>query len=153
MPWPRSHGIFFCFYWTNMIFVVFAISLLFISIGYLVNKGNAAQLLSGYNRLSEEERKKIDITSYLELFRRFHWFLGIGIFIGSGVLYFSLGEQWTAFFMTSFTMVAYCFFIWYGLRFYKGVNVRSTKIALMIFIILTVFTTGFFIYLLAKYPL
>lgn len=50
--------------------VVF-VSILFWTIAHFLNKENAKYLLSGYNTMSEEERKKFDIEQYLILFKKF----------------------------------------------------------------------------------
>ena len=50
--------------------VVF-VSVLFRVIAHFLTKENAKYLLSGYNTMSEEERKKFDIEQYLILFKKF----------------------------------------------------------------------------------
>jgi len=50
--------------------VVF-VSVLFWVIAHFLTKENAKYLLSGYNTMSEEERKKFDIEQYLILFKKF----------------------------------------------------------------------------------
>jgi len=40
-------------------------------IAHFLTKENAKYLLSGYNTMSEEERKKFDIEQYLILFKKF----------------------------------------------------------------------------------
>ena len=44
---------------------VIFVSVLYISISYFINQDNAKYLLSGYNTMSEEKRKKFDIKNYL----------------------------------------------------------------------------------------
>ncbi len=50
--------------------VVF-VSILFWVIAHFLNKENAKYLLSGYNTMSEEERKNFDLEQYLVLFKKF----------------------------------------------------------------------------------
>lgn len=50
---------------------VIFVSILYYAIGYFINKENAKYLLSGYNTMSEEERKKFDIENYLVFFKAF----------------------------------------------------------------------------------
>ena len=50
---------------------VIFVSVLYISISYFINQDNAKFLLSGYNTMSEEKRKKFDIKNYLIFFKRF----------------------------------------------------------------------------------
>jgi len=50
---------------------VIFVSILYYAIGYFINKENAKYLLSGYNTMSAEERKKFDIENYLVFFKAF----------------------------------------------------------------------------------
>ena len=50
---------------------VVLVSVLFWVIAHFLTKENAKYLLSGYNTMSEEERKKFDIEQYLILFKKF----------------------------------------------------------------------------------
>ena len=50
---------------------VIFVSILYYAIGYFINKENAKYLLSGYNTMSDEERKKFDIENYLVFFKAF----------------------------------------------------------------------------------
>ena len=55
----------------SIYFPVIFVSILFYAIGYFINKENAKYLLSGYNTMSTEERKKFDIENYLVFFKAF----------------------------------------------------------------------------------
>ena len=50
---------------------VIFVSILYYAIGYFINKENAKYLLTGYNTMSDEERKKFDIENYLVFFKAF----------------------------------------------------------------------------------
>ena len=68
-------------------------SLIYISLGIFINSENARYLLAGYNTMSDVERSKFDIDSYLYFFKRFFkglavsllpiWIL-LDIFVGLG---------------------------------------------------------------------
>jgi hypothetical protein len=47
------------------------VSALYYAIGHFINKENSKYLLSGYNTMSDEKRKKIDIDGYLKIFKPF----------------------------------------------------------------------------------
>ena len=47
-------------FWT-----VLFVDVIFILIAYLVNKNNAKYLMAGYNTMSVEERKKVDLENLL----------------------------------------------------------------------------------------
>jgi len=55
----------------SLYFPVVFVSVLFWVIAHFLTKENAKYLLSGYNTMSEEERKKFDIEQYLILFKKF----------------------------------------------------------------------------------
>jgi len=47
------------------------VSALYYAIGHFINKENSKYLLSGYNTMSDDERKKFDIEGYLIIFKPF----------------------------------------------------------------------------------
>ncbi|HBK84391.1 MAG TPA: hypothetical protein DDZ41_12505, partial [Flavobacterium sp.] len=51
-----------------MIITITLLSLVFIGIAFLVTENNAKYLLSGFNTMSEDERQKFDIKSYIAYF-------------------------------------------------------------------------------------
>lgn len=54
------------------IYIVIAfISLLYLCIGYFINKKNSKYLLAGYNTMTDDERKKFDIDNFLKFFKYF----------------------------------------------------------------------------------
>ena len=55
----------------SIYFPVIFVSALYYVIGYFINKENSKYLLSGYNTMSVEERKKFDIENYLIFFKSF----------------------------------------------------------------------------------
>ena len=52
-------------------------SLIYLSLGIFINSENARYLLAGYNTMSDVERSKFDIDSYLYFFKRF--FKGLAV--------------------------------------------------------------------------
>lgn len=76
-----------------MITVFVGISLLFIAIGFIVTENNAKYVLSGYNTMNEEDRKKVDIKKYIPYFRNFHIFLGISYLVLGLTLTFFINEN------------------------------------------------------------
>tara|TARA_B100000941_G_C28463948_1_gene532373 strand:+ start:764 stop:1096 length:333 start_codon:yes stop_codon:yes gene_type:complete len=55
----------------SIYFPVIFVSALYYAIGYFINEENSKYLLSGYNTMSDEERKKFDIENYLIFFKTF----------------------------------------------------------------------------------
>lgn len=131
-----------------MIFVIAILSLIFIAIAFLLTEHNAKYLFSGYNTLSEEERLKFDIKSYLVYFKKFHLFLGISLFI-IGLILQIVNPVWSGIFMTIYPILAYAYFIWQGSKF-SGLSGRKQKIQTVIVISLmlgiTVWVISMFFY-------
>ncbi len=55
----------------SIYYPVIFVSTLFYAISYFINKEISKYLLSGYNTMSEQERKKFDLDAYLKLFKSF----------------------------------------------------------------------------------
>src|SRR5690606_5353956 len=100
-----------------MIIVSIFLSLIFIVIGFIITEKNAKYLLSGYNTMSEEDRKHFDLTAYLNYFRKFHIFLGISLLITSLILYYFVDADYSGIFADVYPIAAYLYFIWKGKRF------------------------------------
>ena len=54
-----------------LIFTVIFMSLLYLLIGFGINKDNAEYLLAGYNTMTPEQKQKFNIEKYLEFFNPF----------------------------------------------------------------------------------
>ncbi|WP_375583983.1 DUF3784 domain-containing protein [Cyclobacterium xiamenense] len=85
--------------------------------------------LSGYNTMSEEDRKKVDIQAYVPYFRNFHLFLGISFLIGGIALYFFVSENAGGVFLAFYPIIAYIYFTATSSRFSKGQSKKWNKVA------------------------
>ena len=56
-------------------------SLIYLSLGIFINSENARYLLAGYNTMSDVERSKFDIDSYLYFFKRFFKGLAVSLLL------------------------------------------------------------------------
>lgn len=113
-------------------------SIIFIGLAFLVNEKNAKYLLAGYNTMSQEERQKFDIKSYIPFFRKFHIFLGISLFIICLAIHKLVNPDWSFIVMVTYPLLAYVFFIWKGNQFSKSSDrkqKRKNNIALWIVIV------------------
>lgn len=100
-----------------MIYLLFGMSGLFVGLGWLVTEKNAKYLLAGYNTMSEIDRSRFDLKSYLRFFRRFHLFLGVSfLLVGLCLHYFSRASV-TGTFISVYPILAYIYFIWRGSRY------------------------------------
>jgi len=131
-----------------MIYAYIGMSLLFVAIGFIVTENNAKYILAGYNTMSEEERKKIDLALYIPYFRKFHLFLGISFFaMGMTVNYF-MGKTAGGVFLGVYPILAYIYFIWNGTKYSKGLSPKTSKMAIFglaitLIFVLTIIGLGF----------
>lgn len=125
-----------------MMYTLIGMSLLFIAIGFIVTENNAKYLLAGYNTMSDEEQKKVDLKTYITYFRKFHIFLGISFFaIGTLVTYF-VDESVTSIFIVAYTIVAYIYFIATSAKYF---STKKNKIGVYLLVLILIFIVGMFI--------
>lgn len=133
-----------------MLTAAIILSLILLSLGFLVTPGNAKYLLSGYNMMSESDRAKIDIVSYLKFFNRFHIFLGITLLVGFCILN-NINENWATAFMVLYPLLAYIYMVAVGARFYKGTSgQRSATYVVMAILLLVGVGVGFMFFVSMK---
>ena len=96
---------------------VIFVALLYLAIGFLINKNNARYLLAGYNTMSEEKRKKFPIDSYLVFFKKF--FTRMSIFsLLSALLFHLIFEVETAVMIWAiFQIIPYVYFVFQSLKY------------------------------------
>jgi hypothetical protein len=131
-----------------MLYVLLGTGLLFISMAFLVTEKNAKYLLSGYNTMSEEERQKVAIQSYIPYFRKFHLFLGISFIAFGLLLHVGIGESASGIFIGVYPILAYIYFIKESSKYWKGSGNKWNKIGLYVLVgtfilIIGLFTMGF----------
>ena len=95
-----------------MIIAIIGVSLLLTAIGFIVTEKNAKYLLAGYNTMSNEDRAKIDLKSYLRSFKRFHIFLGVSLLTVGIILALYISENAAAIFLAIYPVAAYLYFLW-----------------------------------------
>lgn len=115
-----------------MIYPIIGLSLLFLAIGFIVTENNAKYLLSGYNTLSEEDRRRVDIKCYISYFRRFHIFLSGSFFI-FGTMLTLINENAGGLFLGVYPILAYIYFIWTSTKYLKAIE-QSNKIGTVILV-------------------
>lgn len=105
-----------------MIYVIIGMGLFFVALGFIVNVKNARYLLSGYNTMSEANRKKVDINSLIPYLRKFHIFLGVSLALIGSLLVWIAGEIAGGIFVVVYPVVAYMFLILDSRRFSKDLG-------------------------------
>ena len=72
---------------------VIFVSAVYYAIGYYINEENSKYLLSGYNTMSEDERKRFDIEGYLKIFKPFFKNQALYSFFGFQLFYFLYDDK------------------------------------------------------------
>src|SRR5690606_31976420 len=85
-------------------------------------ENNAKYLLSGYNMMSEEDRKDVDIKAYIPYFRNFHIILGISLTVLGTFLVYFVSESAGGIFLTVYPIVAYIYFISTSSKYSRGLS-------------------------------
>jgi len=130
-----------------MIYLIIFLSLLFLLVGLILTESNAKYLLSGYNTLTEEERSKIDITSYIRFFRTFHIYFSLSFLVLGLLIYYVIGESMSSLYIGVYPIIAYAIFIWNSSKFYAHISSRGLKISLGLLLaalafVLYIFSSG-----------
>jgi hypothetical protein len=129
-----------------MIYVLIAISLLFVAIGFIVTENNAKYLLSGYNTMSDEARNGVDIKSYIQYFRKFHIALGATCLAMGGGLTFLVGENAGGIFLGVYPILGYLFFVATSSKYSKGAGIKGNVVGIVILSAGLLFVIGLFTY-------
>lgn len=124
-----------------MIYVLIGMSLLFVVIGFIVTENNAKYLLSGYNTMSAEERKKVDLKAFIPYFRKFHIFLGVS-FLVLGYVISLINKNASGIFIGVYPILAYIYFTVTSLKSSGGIKTRSNKVGLYILSGVLLFVIG-----------
>ncbi|CAG5012707.1 hypothetical protein DYBT9275_05231 [Dyadobacter sp. CECT 9275] len=117
-----------------MLYIAAFLSVIFISVGFIITPKNARYILSGYNTMSETERAKVDITFYLRLFRRFHIFLGISLFAVTAALTV-INNNIASMFMVTYPVLAYIYLVVKSKVLYAGRNKAGTYVGVFVLLI------------------
>lgn len=102
-----------------MEFVFIIICVLFIALAFILTENNAKYLLAGYNTMSPEERKKVDIKGLITYFKRFFIFLGVSLMIVGLTAGYYLSENNTALIFSFYIIIACIYLVISSQKFYK----------------------------------
>lgn len=127
-----------------MEYVIAGLGLLLFSLGFIVTTRNAKYLLSGYNTMTEDERKEVNIVEVVSFFRRFHIFLGASFLVAGLTLFYVVSSDAAGFFIAAYPILAYIWFIWKSKTFYKKVNTGAYQAGIIVLICTLVFVMGLF---------
>ena len=120
-------------------------AVLFVAIGFIVTEKNAKYLLSGYNTMSEKERKKIDLRLYIPFFKKFHIFLGVSFFL-FGYAINLINKNAAGVFLGVYPILAYLYFVIMSSKFSGGMKTKSNKIGIYVLVGALIFVVGLMVY-------
>lgn len=101
-------------------FVILGMGIFFVALAFILSENNARYLLSGYNTMSEEERRKFDISGYIPYFKKFHLFLGVSLALMGMPISYIYGDDAGGIFLAAYTLLGYTFFIVSSRKFMSG---------------------------------
>ena len=125
-----------------MIYIIIGMSVLLFAIGFMVTEKNAKYILSGYNTMSEDDRKQVDIKAYISHFRNFHIFLGISLLVVGIILTYFVSKNAGGIFLGIYPILAYIYFIATGSKFFRGQSKKRNKIGVWILVGTLIFVVG-----------
>lgn len=128
-----------------MVYVIIGMGLFFVALGFIVNVKNARYLLSGYNTMSEENRKKVDIHSLIPYLRKFHIFLGVSLAMIGLLLTWLIGDIAGGILLAVYPVVAYMFFILDSRRFSKELKHQWHWVAVSVLGVVLIFVSVLFV--------
>lgn len=125
-----------------MIYALIVMSFIFVAVGFMVTEKNAKYILSGYNTMSEDERKKVDLKKYIPYFRKFHIFLGISTLILGAALTHFINENAGGIFLVVYPLLAYVYFTAKSSKYSKERSTKWNKAGVIILIGTLLFVIG-----------
>lgn len=127
-------------------------SLLFVAIGFIVTENNAKYLLSGYNTMSEEERKKVDLKAYIPYFRKFHILLGI-TFLVLGYTINLINNNAAGIFVAVYPILAYIYFAFTSSKYSGGIKTKTNRVGFFVLAGALIFVVGIIWYGFKENPI
>ena len=127
-----------------MIYLLVILSLVFVAVGFILTENNAKYMLSGYNTMTEEERKTVDIKSFIPFFRNFHIFLGLSSLVFGLAIYYFYSKDAVGIFLGIYPILAYIYFVWKSAKYNNTPQTNATKIGVVLLIVVLLFVVGLF---------
>jgi len=116
----------------QVVILICILSFVFIGVGCLITEKNAPYLLKGYNTMSKEKQEQVDLKGLLRFSKRFHINLGVSQAIIGFTLYYLGYDEGLNLFLSTYSIVAYIYFIWKSAPFQKQQQIRSVYIGIAV---------------------
>ncbi len=127
-----------------MLYLIIFLGLLYLGIGFIITEKNAPTLLSGYNRMSKEDKARFDLKNYLASFRQFHLFLGLSTLIGGLGLYFVMSKNAGVAFAVLYPILGLVFFILRSNKYWAKNMQRKNNVGAIVLLMTAALVSGLF---------
>ncbi len=128
-----------------MLIAIIFLGVLFFLLSFIITEGNASTMLSGYNTMSDEERKNFPLSQYLDFFKKFHQFLGISTLLLGSICYFFISENASGIFLGIYPISAYLYFIVKSKSFVQNQTQKWLKLAIVLILVTLVGVVAIFV--------
>lgn len=125
-----------------MIYLLVTLSLVFILSGFILTEKNAKNFLSGYNTMSEEEKKAFDLKGFVPFFRNFHIILSLSTLVFGLLIYLFVNKDAVGVFAVIYPILAYLYLLWKSTKFSSAIKSKETKIGAVLLVAVLFFVIG-----------
>lgn len=125
-----------------LIVSLFTAALLF-GLGFLLNEKSAPSMLSGYRKMSPQEKQHFQLADYVRFFRQFHFVLGSSLFLLS-ILLFYIHVDAIGMLLGFGPLIAYSIFFLKSRQFYPPSQRKALMIGFYVMLLTALFVGGLF---------
>lgn len=115
-----------------------SVGLMLFGMGFLLSSKNAPTMISGYKKLSEEERNQMKLSEYIDFFKIFHFTVGLLIVVLSIVFYLIKLIDFIGFTLVFFSLAGYTFFIFKSQFYYPPQRRKPFIISFYVMLIVSI---------------
>ena len=102
-----------------MQYLLFFTAILFIALAFILTENSAKYLLAGYNTMSADERKKVNIKGLIAYFKSFFIFLGISLLMIGLLANYYLTENLAGLIISVYITLACIYLVISSRKFYN----------------------------------
>ncbi|WP_448607435.1 DUF3784 domain-containing protein [Paenimyroides ceti] len=123
---------------------VVILAIIFVVLGTILTTKNADSLLSGYNTMSDEKRRNIEIEQLIPFLNRSFKTIGLIILITGTFAYFIKNEKLYISALALFPIISAIIILLYSKKYNKNIPTRFEKV-MSIMVLIILMTIAFFI--------
>lgn len=109
-------------------------------LGTFVNLAKTPHLISGYQQMSEDDKLKFELIAFSQFFKQFHLYLGVSFLVLSLLSYHLLSDIYTGFFVISYPIFAYIYFVYSIQKFNPTKNKSKAFVSILVFSFIIIIT-------------